>query len=141
METKLEDVIHLYLGCEVQTKKIAETEQGMPMKRLKGILSDVDLLMGENKYGIHLENEKHPTDTTNFAISDFKPILRKLEDITEEEQAVWDSTDTPIGEMHIQSALQIHWAKRINYYRSIFIDCDGLIEAGLAIDRKTLNEI
>ena len=64
-----------------------------------------------------------------------KLFLRNPADLTEEEQAKWDKVSTPIGEMAIESGLQIHWAKRINFYRSIGIDCDELIESGFAIQK------
>jgi hypothetical protein len=68
-------------------------------------------------------------------MKDVQLHLRPLSDITEEETEEWNKISTPLGEMEIESAMQIHWAKRINYYRSIGLDCDNLIESGFAIDK------
>lgn len=67
-------------------------------------------------------------------------LLRPLSTITEAEEAKWNKISTTVGEMHPESALQIHWAKRINYYRSIGIDCDGLLDTQWAIDKTKFNQ-
>lgn len=83
MEIKLKDVIHLYLGCDVQTKIRVETSEGEPLKKLKGKLIDIDLFI-KDKVGIHLDNEKHELDTTSLLISDIKLILIPLCELMDE---------------------------------------------------------
>lgn len=135
MKTELKDVLHLYLGCEIQTSFRTASMMGQPMNKAIGILVDCDLLL-PGKIGIQFEWDKATLDTTTLPIDSCKPILRQLSSITDEEQVKWNEISTPIGEMAIESAIQIHWTKRINFYRSIFIDCDGLIESGQAIDKN-----
>ncbi len=67
-----------------------------------------------------------------------KPILRNLVDMTDAEHDGWNKISTIVGEMHIQSAINIHWEKRLAYYRSIGIDADGLIATGQAVDASAL---
>ena len=111
--------MHLYKDCKIKHGDFIATVQWVM------------------RYGVVADYE---CDNSRFKsqFGEFKPILRYLHDITEAEQAEWDKISTTIGEMAIESALQIHWAKRLNFYRSIGIDCDGLLDSGQAIDKKTL---
>ncbi len=108
--TNVKDVLHLYLGCDAEI-----VNDGTTM-RDKITTSTID----------HKDTWK------------VIPILRPLSDLTEAEQEQWNQISTPIGEMAIESAMQIHWAKRLNFYRSIGIDCDQLLESGQAINKTTL---
>lgn len=96
-------------------------------------------------YSVDIEDEIMLNNPENGGISNHrldwgetKLILRPLSDITEAELLEWSRIGTTVGEMHIESALQIHWAKRINYYRSIGIDCDGLLGTQWAIDKTKM---
>ncbi len=136
MKNNLKDYMPLYLGCQVQTNYRTQTSAGKPMEKAIGKLVDVDLLIADN-VGIQFPWHS-PLDSTTIPISECKLILMDIGDMTEEQHSEWDKISTPIGEMCLESAQQIHWAKRINYYRSIGVDCDGLIEAGLAIDKNKM---
>ncbi len=114
MKKDIKDYLHLYLGQEfLYSETKDETHYELDADRLCTIYADNDF-----KY--------------------IKLLLRPLSNITEKEIEEWNKTSTPIGEMSIESAQQIHWAKRLNYYRSIGIDCDGLIDSGIAIDKTIL---
>jgi hypothetical protein len=116
------NIICLYSNCEMLVTRYSPRE------------FKVTDMLPELIAEINDSDEQYP-----FQYMDkYKLLLRPLSSMTEDEQKVWDNISTPIGEMHIASAQQIHWAKRINYYRSIGIDCDGLIENGQAIDKTKL---
>lgn len=124
---KLREVLHLYRGCEIECEK--------SWYILKAVIINDENSDDEDVY-VLAENEHH--GESQFNLEDCKPFLRPLSSITESEEKEWQRTSTPIGEMALESAMQIHWTKRINYYRSIGIDCDGLIESGFAIDKTKL---
>ncbi len=113
----LEKVAHLYIGCETNDGRI---------------LMSVDA-----------DGEWMLLDTAHGGSSNFRPkwdknvklALRRVSSLTEKEQEVWNRVSTPIGEMAMESAQQIHWSKRLNYYRSLHMDCDQLIENGFAIEK------
>ncbi len=134
METELKDVIHLYLGCEFMANT---QDDDMPIDYVGKLLridkTDKECVVTIGEYEYYVYSDVLDED-------DIKPILRYISDITESEQEDWNKISTPIGEMAIESAMQIHWAKRLNFYRSIGLDCDGLLESGQAINKLTLNQ-
>ena len=65
-KNKLEEVIHLYLGCEVQVRGDIE--------KLIGVESDGAVITFSGRYGRRIWGAK-----------EVKPLLRQLSDITEEE--------------------------------------------------------
>lgn len=75
---------------------------------------------------------------------EIKPILRRLEDMTEEEKAFYGSTfkQIEIGGGWVPNGLCIRTetAHTFDYLDSIGIDCRGWIDAGLAIDAATLGD-
>lgn len=115
MKPTFKEVAHLYIGCKMNngTTLYSVDIQG-------------ECMLWDNSLGYRRIQES----------DDIKPMLRKISDITEEEQEGWNKTSTPIGEMAVESTLQIHWAKRLNYYRSLHMDCDDLIKNGYAIELK-----
>jgi len=100
-----------------------------------------------NAYGLETENQEYLTGTDSI-----KLILRKLEDVTDDEW--WDiETKTSIlpdsigtgglkdsfFNMHYRS--RYHWTivnQALSELRKRSVDVDGLIDAGLAVDSKTL---
>jgi len=84
METELKDVLHLYIGCEVQTNYKRHTSSGLPLKKLKGTLQEYDLYMPD-KCGVLLEDTSDKTHYSTFDIKTIKPLLRPLSDINFEE--------------------------------------------------------
>lgn len=138
MEIKLEDIIHFYLGCEVQTKIRVETEQGVPMKKLKGRLIGVDLLI-PGKVDIQLENEKYSTDATSLYIKDIKPILRKLitandEEVIEYKKFQFSQRASPVHHIYVN----VDSPQSFQYLLKQSFDLFKLIESGQAIDKTKM---
>jgi hypothetical protein len=137
---KIEDYLHLYLGCECEFKTV-ETQK-LFSRKLIGI--DVDYLF-------------QPAYDRNPVYEYIKPILRPLSDMTEEEAvkvsiAYW-GTEKP--RLHEYAGKQLvrnfnndvykhHWEypeklpEIIRILLSQGFDLFGLIESGLAIDSTTL---
>ena len=113
MKKEIKDYLHLYYNADCKRRYFSDMQNYWVKTTVASVLGRTDM--------------------------EIKLILRPLSDVTEIEHDEWSKISTPIGEMSIESAQQIHWAKRLNYYRSIGIDCDELIESGLAIDKKILN--
>ncbi len=84
METKLADVIHYYLGCQVQTNYKTASTEGRPMKRNVGKFIDIDLLVPDS-ISVQFDWHKKTMDSTTLNIKDIKPILRTISDMTEME--------------------------------------------------------
>jgi hypothetical protein len=108
------NIICAYAGCEMWVTRYTPRKFKVT-EMIPEIIDDINDYEGEN-------------------LDKYKLILRPLSDITQAEEAEWNKISTPVGRgMGVDFALNIHWTKRINYYRSIGIDCDGLIENGYAI--------
>ncbi len=115
MKQTFKEVAHLYTGCQMNNGTTLES------------VDDGEWMLSNNTH----------KGCSNFRPEwdeDVKPILRKISTITEKENEGWNKISTPIGEMCIESASQIHWAKRLTYYRSLQMDCDDLIENGYAVE-------
>lgn len=139
MEKNLRDYLHLYLGCEAMhaDKKI--------------------VLCGLNVNSAFIQNMLNE-DT--ILVSEIKPILRPFSDMTEKEvDALWECLDlNPAFQYHQRKSYIDMWLndepfsdkddqftfteslKGINWLRKNEFDCDGLIEAGLAIDKTQIHE-
>ncbi len=120
MKTELEDVMHLYLGCEVKT-----THYG------KGILK------GLNIHDVHLVEIKGESKT--FRLNQFKPILRQLSDMTKEENICYSRT----GLRHISESVENYDSIRIESEKTAYLlkqgfDLFNLISTGQAIDKTKL---
>jgi len=119
MEEDIKKLLPLYLNCPIM---LYEDGKEPVEKILQGYYASTDQVI--------LDKVGYPADKV-------KLILRKASDMTREEHEVWRNTTTIVdGDPKLAS--EIHWVKRINYYRSIHVDCDGLIEAGLAIYKHDL---
>lgn len=122
MKTLTPQILAMYLGCNCQRdhgKGIIETAPLMGV-----VQSEVD----KGKWiacvdvGLDFFHEWYVEET--------KPILRRLEDMTDEERAAQVPTsDTIAGR-----------AESIAYLLSKHFDLFGLIDAGLVIDAKTLQQ-
>ncbi len=110
MEIKLKEILLKYIGCEAEIVSVNGTTIGR--------ISSATI---------------NHNDTWSI-----RPILRPLSDLKQHEEDEWSKVSTTIGEMAIESAQQIHFSKRLDFYRSIGIDCDNLIETGKAINKLTL---
>ena len=139
MTKNIKDYLHLYLGCEVATTFNDHTYT------LLGIERDNAIVWREQ------------IGRTVKLIGLIKPLLRPLSDMTVGEKAGFITicqlepediecvemtailTDKPeLGTAHLTNIHQ--WARGTNYLRSIGVDCDELIEAGLAIDKTKMNQ-
>lgn len=140
MSKKLEDYIHLYLGCKCVNSWFSEEHKEYNKGwTLMGIVRDSD-----KQYGLETGNEYTWTDS-------IKPILRKLDSITDEE---WNQIEPQLlipdawGYYGIRdnfikriAAYRFDWAivnEALVLLRKMSIDVDQLIDAGLAIDANTL---
>jgi hypothetical protein len=65
--------------------------------------------------------------------NELKPILRRIEDMTEEEERI-------SREIYVSSNSVRDWNILVDYIDSIGVDQRGWIDAGLAIDVKTLED-
>lgn len=116
METskKIEDYLHLYLGCELLSKSTGEV-----VATLLGVVgNEAHFKVSGVKYSARCDN--------------YKPILRPLSDMTEEERSEL---------IYLQNADQrayYEMAAQVKYLISKYFDLFGLIEAGLAIDKTKL---
>ncbi len=102
MEKRIEDFLHLYLGARCICIK---SFKGLPDYWAEGDNAVV-------------------TPTILIDAEKFKPILRPLSDMSEEEKRLYDSKD--------QSA------EGLRYLLTIHVDLFGLIEANLAIDKTKI---
>ncbi len=91
---EIQNVIHLYLGVEVQTNFRVETTAGQPLKKLKGVLKEIDLGMAGG-LGVLLENESDKCNYKYFQATEIKPFLRDLSDMTKEELLEYGEMFTP----------------------------------------------
>jgi hypothetical protein len=137
-KNKLEEVIHLYLGCELY----AEFDDGSS--------------------GTFALNEYYLRNIRSNWISDkpvptlIKPLLRQLSDITEEEKEFivrcitynhvkFSSTESALGcwdneEYGKKIQHMRFYADELQYLLSKGFDLFSLIETGQAIDKNTLKE-
>ena len=136
-KNKLEEVIHLYLGCEVQVRGDIE--------KLIGVESDGAVITFSGRYGRRIWGAK-----------EVKPLLRQLSDITEEEKEFivrcitynhvkFSSTESALGcwdneEYGKKIQHMRFYADELQYLLSKGFDLFSLIETGQAIDKNTLKE-
>lgn len=129
-EKKIEDYIHLYLGCEVETPTRRYKPEGGKSYKAVGKIMDIDLVI--KQVGIHFpEEDIH--DLKNYPFDQVKPLLSPLSSITEEERFELRSL--------VPAAEDLLWLKNVGettrWLLSKHFDLFGLIESGLALD-KTL---
>jgi hypothetical protein len=119
MEKRLQDYAQYYIGCRCFNTWFPESDENYNNNwKLVGFRSD-----SEKPYG--LENDEDYTWSDSI-----KLILRKLEDITEEEKK----------NLHIGRCFdfQCYRADQFNELLAKGFDLFGLINSGLAIDAATL---
>lgn len=136
-KNKLEEVIHLYLGCEVQVRGDIE--------KLIGVESDGAVITFSGRYGRRIWGAK-----------EVKPLLRQLSDITEGEvNHCWiildwsENITTPSKRRELlneefldtDEGRECGWfsfCKLLPYLLKQGFDLFSLIETGQAIDKNTL---
>lgn len=144
MDKRIEDYLHLYLGCEVED----EDERAGTLK-----------LMSVSVGGYHATNGR---TNVHGASKYCKPILRPLSDITDKHiNELWEAVgynteyESPaypgmtkrkflkrvFEEHEDEQRIEITFETAVvmqNLLRKNGYDCDGLIDAGLAIDKTKL---
>lgn len=153
METKFEDVAHLYLGCEIH-------DEDTPTGHV-AVLDSVDT-GGDCYFNYYDSNGECEHDSQLCSISDVKPILRPLSDMTNDEfyelselleecdyEAVFQKYNdgkTGVGYMWqegmagliLNSDAGQYFVKIFPFLLSRSFDLFGLIESGEAIDKTKL---
>ena len=147
MKPELKDVIHHYLGCELSISMFPDilehVEEGEAYPKLFFVgLDPTDI--GE-EYQIELRGVGYETNLY-VPIEQIKPTLRRRSSMTEEEYkefrelfegATYDSMNYERAKMGIVICLDFEqMATSTNWLRKKGFDIDGLIDAGLAVDRK-----
>lgn len=128
MKTKLKDVVHLYIG---QTM-ISYWGERKEFQTIEGVVNHSVIFRYNHEQG----SAKEFLDMNYNFLKGTEPklLLRPWSSVTEKDMEPFHKITTPINEGSIGQAQAIHWAKRINFLRSIGVDCDGLIDSGQAID-------
>ncbi len=145
MEKKIEDYLHLYLGCECQVDddKIGINYGVTRRVPVLGKINPSDIIRHTTVKVVYDIMKKHGFETIPFP--SVKIILRPLSDMTEEEAKEvnvegakgWRRINNGIND-DIYLGLIHRQANEVKYLISKSFDVFGLIKAGLAIDRTTL---
>lgn len=140
MDKKIKDYLQFYIGCDV---KYPTHDGGVVTAQLTGfsIKDGVETTYKKKRngsYGDYISEDDGEERGHETYVHNIKPILRPLSDMTEEDANRF---------AHLKD---VHWdgklitvkaaATLVNFLRSKFYDCDGLIEAGLAIAPQTLTQ-
>lgn len=131
MNKDIKDYLHLYLGCKVLLPDGS-----------KDILDYVEIDQDIFWYSKGTDHDDKPVSP---CIEDIKLILRPLSDMTEEElqecgNMIYDFSDDPELNNHQWKDFEIGSApEQFHWLLSKHFDLFGLIDAGLAIDKTTLN--
>jgi hypothetical protein len=137
--TQLKNYLHYYLGCEIWFDNKAWTSIRISKKMVR---------LERNKQ-VH---NVAPSQFNEAWIKDTLPILRRLEDISDEE---WNEIEDDTSITEIAKGLgyfkyaflnggpkdRYHWSitnEALIELRKLNVDVDGLIDAGMAIDAKTI---
>lgn len=138
----LKDYLHYYLGCRAQ----AAPYGGQPKRQEYGKLAGIGI---RDVVNIKFDTWQSIADVS---ISGVKPILRRLEDMTEEEARDFLKHSIPGAEYITHNEHAVIWQSQgsradiaflfgppagFHYLLSKGFDLFGLIGAGLAIDIKT----
>mgnify|MGYP003510112592 FL=1 len=151
MDKRIEDYLHLYLGCEV--------EWGFEARKKIGRLAGKD-----ERYGWQIFDPSNAIVSYHPCRTDLlKIILRPLSDMTDEHiNELWDTVgynpeyESPaypgmtkrkflkrvFEENGNEQRIEIKFENAAiiqNFLRKKGYDCDGLIPAGLAIDKTKMN--
>lgn len=128
MKTELKDIMHFYIGCEVEIEIYGKLRNCL----LDGINKDY--------YFLIIPGDKAATSYFKGKYS-IKPILRPLSDMTDKEAADifnmddWLFINQKKGITHLDFALP---PQTFIYLLKQGFDLFGLIESGQAIDATTL---
>lgn len=117
-EKKIEDYLPLYLGCQL-------FEMGGGIGEFLGLAKFGDR-------GFQIFNNCSSNEPYWGGIALYKPILRSLSDMSEEESEKWRQIS-----LLIPDPIECD-AERTRYLLSKYFDLFNLIESGLAIDKNSL---
>lgn len=123
MET-IKDYLHLYLGCDcIGYYKIRDEDVGEVVVELKKKLLRVGV-------------DGQAWLSGNVRVTEFKPILRPLSSITKRELAFLEGTRRPITDGVHTVVVNVDTPDSFQFLLSNHFDLFGLIERGLAIEKK-----
>lgn len=132
MKKELKDYLHLYLGCECETKdgimelSSIELNDRFPVW-FRRKWDNKSLSYKPHRNAQILTKDNHVG--RGFRYSQVKPILRPLSDMTDEEkEVIWWRLDDHM----------LFSPRDFQYLLSHRFDLFGLIESGLSIDKTTL---
>jgi hypothetical protein len=125
---ELKDYLHLYLGCQMQANKSGD------IYTLAAVFTNGTIQLAESSY--------------KDDFFDFKPILRQLSGMTDEEKqkavieiygggSHWNDVNNAVIEFDNEATSNVAF---FYYLLRIHIDLFGLIELGLAIDAATISK-
>jgi hypothetical protein len=121
MEKRIEDYLHLYLGCDV------ESTGGKRGKLIWTSYQDTACVVYEN------DDPRGRVGYKNY----FKPILRPLSDMTEDEKVEFEATKVFVLATPVHHVGNMQWTpETFRWLLSKQFDLFGLIESGLAINIK-----
>lgn len=129
---KIEDYLHLYLGCEVECIQDMPDYYGWTKGMRATLDRDIFWDMGETVY----YNGSIVGKWCKF----FKPLLRPLSDMTHDElqecgNMVYDFSDEPELNNHKWQDFDFITAEQFQWLLKRHFDLFGLIDAGLALDK------
>lgn len=154
MEKKIEDYLHLYLGCEIQYWFEFKTQEGGEFR--KGITIGVDkTCVSFAPITIHGEHSATSIERRNFTL--IKPLLRPLSDMKMDElidfvkidkaehDLPYSEFEEVLSEIKAEGMAAFEWNdapadkvfEHVRYLLSRHFDLFGLIEAGLALNKLT----
>ena len=126
--SKLALLAPLFIGCDWY-------RGGTPDEKLIGVLYSPTQIVLQ-----YADGDEHTFEKGNVG---HKPVLRRMKDLTAWEKAEYNvirkyGTDYLNNEeLRLQHCMKKD-AEATDYLRSIWIDLNGLIEAGLAIDKNEI---
>jgi hypothetical protein len=120
MEIKFKDVAHLYMGCKIQTPE--------------GIIGTIDELSPKSKKE---QVAAYDMVCSYLSFGEFKPILRPLSDMTQDESNQITKCSAKIQQDGSGAMQAMGEAVRIAL--SLRLDLFGFIESEEATDATTLN--
>lgn len=131
MSINIQDYIHYYIGCRCfntwYPEDHPEYDRGWYLRTFRTAIDTV------NPYGLATESLEYLTGTDSI-----KLILRKLEDITQEECDAYNKINITMHSINkVQDQMKTN-AATTNYLLKQGFDLFDLIHNGLAIDSKTL---
>lgn len=131
MEKRIEDYLHLYLGCSVMVEQLKNKSNNTTKILLSGPYKLIAVDLSDNNRVIKLD------DYTPVATDTIKPVLRPLSNMTEDEAIEF-------GWMRLFTLE--HFIEKKMYNPDAFahllarhFDLLNLIEEGLAVDATKMN--